>query len=120
MKSFSKNQFGKISKQFPKRTLRGFLLVAKILEMIPVLLELKNLPGMNYFECVKEITKSCTLYKIMCLLFGSSKSAIAKKYIAKANRVAGGFSPPAPTIPGMRVCTGRFIKLTIMRHTLML
>ena len=29
-----------------------------------------------------------------------------------ANRVAGGFSPPAPTPPGMRVRTGRFTKIT--------
>jgi hypothetical protein len=29
-----------------------------------------------------------------------------------SNRVAGGFSPPAPTPPGMRVRTGRFTKIT--------
>ena len=29
-----------------------------------------------------------------------------------ANRVAGGFSPPAPTPPGMRVRTGRFKEIT--------
>ena len=29
----------------------------------------------------------------------------------KLNRVAGGFSPPAPTPPGMRVRTGRFAKI---------
>jgi len=28
-----------------------------------------------------------------------------------ANRVAGGFSPPAPTTPSMRVRTWRFTKL---------
>jgi hypothetical protein len=28
------------------------------------------------------------------------------------NRVAGGFSPPAPTPPGMRVRTGRFDRIT--------
>ncbi len=31
---------------------------------------------------------------------------------AMANRVAGGFSPPAPTPPGMRVRTRRFTKVT--------
>lgn len=30
----------------------------------------------------------------------------------KANRVAGGFNPPAPTTPCMRVRTGRFTKIT--------
>jgi len=30
----------------------------------------------------------------------------------KLNRVAGGFSPPAPTPPGMRVRTGRFDRIT--------
>ncbi len=30
----------------------------------------------------------------------------------KANRVTGGFSPPVPTPPGMRVRTGRFTKIT--------
>jgi len=30
----------------------------------------------------------------------------------RANRVAGGFSPPAPTPPGMRVRTGRCTKIT--------
>jgi len=28
------------------------------------------------------------------------------------NRVAGGFNPPAPTTPRMRVRTGRFTKIT--------
>jgi hypothetical protein len=28
------------------------------------------------------------------------------------NRVAGGFSPPAPTPPGVRVRTGRFAEIT--------
>ncbi len=28
------------------------------------------------------------------------------------NRVAGGFNPPAPTTPCMRVRTGRFTKIT--------
>jgi len=31
--------------------------------------------------------------------------------IKSANRVAGGFSPPAPTTPCMRVRTGRFTKI---------
>ena len=31
---------------------------------------------------------------------------------ATPNRVAGGFSPPAPTPPGMRVRTGRFDEVT--------
>jgi len=30
----------------------------------------------------------------------------------RPNRVAGGFSPPAPTPPGMRVRTGRFDRIT--------
>ena len=30
----------------------------------------------------------------------------------KANQVAGGFSPPAPTTPCVRIRTGRFIKVT--------
>ena len=29
-----------------------------------------------------------------------------------SNRVAGGFNPPAPTAPCMRVRTGRFTKIT--------
>ncbi len=32
--------------------------------------------------------------------------------IKMPNRVAGGFSPPAPTTPCMRIRTGRFIKVT--------
>ena len=36
-------------------------------------------------------------------LFGGKKTS---------NRVAGGFSPPAPTPPGMRVRTGRFTEIT--------
>jgi hypothetical protein len=30
---------------------------------------------------------------------------------ASPNRVAGGFSPPAPTAPRMRVRTGRFLRM---------
>ncbi len=36
---------------------------------------------------------------------------ISHQEVSKANRVAGGFSPPAPTPPGVRVRTGRFAEI---------
>ena len=39
-------------------------------------------------------------------------SWMEKQRKPSANRVAGGFSPPAPTPPGMRVRTGRFTEIT--------
>jgi len=46
-----------------------------------------------------------------------SRSAVAQERTYEPeriteNRVAGGFSPPAPTPPGMRVRTGRFDRIT--------
>jgi hypothetical protein len=43
--------------------------------------------------------------------YGSRLVTLSPKKI-DPNRVAGGFSPPAPTPPGMRVRTGRFTKIT--------
>ena len=37
-------------------------------------------------------------------------SRVLSLALSRVNRVAGGFSPPAPTPPGMRVRTGRFPK----------
>lgn len=69
--------------------------------MILVLLAVKNLPGMNYIEYVKETTESCTQYKIMGLLFGSLKLVIEKKYIAEAIYGCVADSVPSPLTPGV-------------------
>jgi hypothetical protein len=44
--------------------------------------------------------------------YGYYALKVAKKRKTASNRVAGGFSPPAPTPPGMRVRTGRFDRIT--------
>jgi SAM-dependent methyltransferase len=55
--------------------------------------------GLN--EICGEMTRSLFIIPTYFGIFGRA-----------ANRVAGGFSPPAPTTPRMRVRTGRFTKLT--------
>ena len=59
------------------------------------------------FECASKIEtdEKLTMGIWLSLTVGMNEKATD-------NRVAGGFSPPAPTPPGMRVRTGRFDRIT--------
>ena len=72
-----------------------------------------TIPAIQLFNSANDLTSKGK--EILDHVANFLKSYPDKKVATQGhtdNRVAGGFSPPAPTPPGMRVRTGRFTEIT--------